>query len=215
MSTAASFGNADTLLPSLYASNSTTLDGANAFYRDTYWYVGTLSTLHDWEMDVNINASPTAYGASQGGYYGWGTHWNATANMFQYCPQGCSGWKTFTGIDIFGTVSNLTSYPLANNHWYRTRWYGHRGSTSTCTCSSGANCFFYDALTIYDVTAATTPETYVLVDASSGLPAGGIPINHSTWTSGPNPQVQLDMTTANATTSITVVSDTITFYSVH
>jgi hypothetical protein len=211
-STATSFGNADVLFPSLYASNSTTFDQALYYYRDVYFYVGKLSTLHDWEMDININASPTAYGASEGGYYGWGTHWNSTVSMWQYCPQNCAGWKTFKGIDITGVNANLTSYPLTNNHWYHIRQYGHRGAVASCTYSSGSNCYFYDFMTIYDVTAATSPITYYLVDATSGNPAGGIPVNHSTWTAGVVPQVQIDMTTANDNTSMHVVSDTVVFY---
>lgn len=216
-STATGFPNSDVLFPTLYAVNTTGMDAATYYYRDIYFQVTSLSTLHDWEMDINYNSSTTAYGAAgcsggttMCGYYGWGTHWNATAQMFQYCPQNCSGWKSFEGIDVTGVNPNLTSYPLTNNHWYHLRQYGHR--TPTCNYNSGSNCYFYDYMTIYDVTAATTPITYKLVDAISGLPAGGIPVNHSTWTSGVTPQVQIDMTAANTSTAVNVVSDTVTFY---
>jgi hypothetical protein len=208
--TAPSFGNADVLFPGLYASNSTTLDLACCFLRSMYFEVLSASTLHDFEMDVNINSSPTAYTASQGGYSGWGNHWSMTANMIQYCPQDCSGWRTLKGIDVAGAAANLTTYPLVSNHWYHLLIYGHRDPG--CTFASGSNCYFYDMMTIYDVTAATSPVTYHLVDAATDLAAGGIPVNHSTWTAGVTPQLQVDMTLANATTAVHVDSDVTAFY---
>lgn len=209
-STATGFGNSDVLFPTLYASNSTTLDLADHYVRSVYFYVGKLSTLHDWEMDINQNSSPTAYSGGTGGYFGWGTHWGASVTMFQYCPQNCSSWKTFKGIDVAGVQPNLTTYALTNNHYYHLIQYGHRNAG--CIPTSGSNCYFYDMMTIYDVTTATAPVTYYLVDATSGNPAGGIPVNHSTWTSGITPQVQLDMTTANDNVSMHVDSDTVIFY---
>jgi hypothetical protein len=208
--TAPSFGNADVLFPSLYASNSTTLDQACCYLRSMYFEVTSLTTLWDFEFDLNINSSPTAYTNSTGGYSGWGNHWNKSANMIQYCPQDCTGWKTLKGIDVAGVAANLTTYPLTTNHWYHLLIYGHR--EPSCTFASGSNCYFYDKLTIYDVTAATTPVTYHLVDASTGGPAGGIPVNHSTWTAGVTPQEQIDMTTANASTGVHINSDIVEVY---
>jgi hypothetical protein len=208
--TAPSFGNSDVLFPSLYASNSTTLDQACCYLRSLYFQPTSASTLRNFEFDLNINSSPTAYGASTGGYSGWGNHWSTTVNMIEYCPQDCTGWKTLKGIDVAGVAQNLTSYPLTTNHWYHVLIYGHRDAG--CTFASGANCYWYDTMTIYDVTAATTPVTYHLVEAATGNPAGGIPVNHSTWTAGVTPQVQVDMTTANASTSVHVESDIVEVY---
>lgn len=207
--TAAGFGNSDVLFPSLYATNSTTLDQACCYLRSIYFWVGALSTLWDWEMDININSSPTAYGASSGGYFGWGTHWGKGLTMFAYCPQDCSAWKAFKGKEIHGGA-DLTTYPLTSNHYYHLLQYGHRNPG--CTFASGSNCFFYDHMTIYDVTAGTAPATYYLVDSATGNPAGGIPVDHHTWTAGLVPQVQIDMTTAAASTNVSVQSDTVIVY---
>lgn len=208
--TAPSFGNADVLFPSLYASNSTTLDLACCYLRSLYFQVIAVSTLHDFEIDVNINSSPTAYTGGTGGYSGWGSHWGATPQMFQYCPQDCSGWKTFKGKDTAGVSADLTSYPLVSGHWYHILQYGHRDFP--CIPTQGSNCYWYDMMTIYDVTAGTAPVTYHLTDAATGNPAGGIPVNHSTWTAGVVPQEQLDSTTANAVTTVHVASDTVVVY---
>jgi hypothetical protein len=211
--TAPSFGNSDVLFPTLYASNSTTLDQACCYLRSMYFEVISISTLHNFEMDLNINSSPTAYSASNGGYSGWGNHYSTTSQMLEWCPQDCSGWKKLKGKDTAGIVADLTAYPLTNSHWYHLMLYGHRDPG--CTYSSGSACYWYDMMTIYDVTAGTTPVTYRLVDATSGNPAGGIPVNHSTWTAGVTPQVQVDMTTANATSAVHVASDTVEVYYLH
>lgn len=208
-STVSGHGNSDVLWPTDYPSNSTTLDNALYYYRDTYWIPDSLSTLHDWEFDVNINSSPTAYSGSTGAYTGWGFDWSVVSNMFRSCPQGCSGWTVLQGIDVAGGAP-LTSYPLTTGHTYRTRNFGHR--RAGCTATSGSNCFFYDYLTVYDVTAGSAPKTYALIDSSTGLPMGGIPVNHSTWASGADMQVQIDMTSAAASTQVRVISDTTEYY---
>ena len=208
--TAPSFGNSDVLATSVYVSNSTTLDTASHVYFDQYWCVDDLSTLHDWEFEPNINSSPTAYGASNGAFFGWGFHWNSTAQMFQYCPQNCSAWTTVKLVDITGTTPTLTTYPLTNGHCYRTRNYDHR--LPTCSFSSTQNCAFYDYFTIYDVTAATAPITYYVIDATTDQPAAFIPVDNHTFSSGVYDHMQLDMTTANATTQVRVISHTMTLF---
>jgi hypothetical protein len=209
--TAAGFGNADMLWPTLYASNSTTLDQACCYLRSIYFeLVTSVASLHDFEIDVNINSSPTAYTGGTGGYCGWGTHWGATPQMFQYCPQDCTGWKTFKGKDCAGVNPDLTQYPLTSGHWYHLLQYGHRDTV--CTAANGSNCYWYDMMTIYDVTAGTTPVTYHLVDAATGNPAGGIPVNHSTWTSGEDSQEQLDSILGSNTITVHVQSDTTVVY---
>ena len=210
-STAASFGNSDVLFTSVFVSNSVALDAATNVYYDQYFCIDNLSTLHDWEFEPNINSSPTAYGASNGGFFGWGFHWNATANAFQYCPQNCSAWVTVNGRDITGIHANLTTYSFTNNHCYRTRNYDHR--LPGCSFSSSSNCAFYDYFTIYDVTAGTTPITYALYDATTGLPISFTPVDNHTFSSGVYDHIQLDMTTANATTQVRVISHTTTLFS--
>jgi hypothetical protein len=210
-STASSNFNADSLFPTAYVSNSTTLDGALYYYRDTYFEIPTLTSSLNLEMDVNINSSPTAYGASTGAYFGWGFQYNNSTHTFQYCPQDCASWKNLTGIDVTGLNANLTTYTLTAGHWYHLRTYGHR--LAGCTFTSGSNCLFYDYMTFYDVTAGGTPITYGLVDTLTGGAAGGIPVNHSTWTSGPIIQVQIDLNVASTSATAHIVSDTTVFYS--
>jgi hypothetical protein len=74
-------------------------------------------------------------------------------------------------------------------------------------------CYFYDLLTVNDVTAGTAPITYRLVDSGTGQAAGGIPVDNHTWDSGPILQEQIDMVTDNATATAHIVSDTTVFYS--
>jgi hypothetical protein len=210
-STASGHGNSDVLWPSDYASNSTTLDNALYYYRDMYWCTDNVSTLHDWEFDVNINSSPTSYSAGTGAYTGWGEDWGVNSQMFRAAPQG-GGWTILKGIDVAGVHAPLTSYPLTTGHCYKTRQFGHR--RAACTASNSSNCFFYDYLTVYDVTSGESPTTYALVSASTGLPVGGIPVNHSLWASGPDMQVQIDMTSASASSQVRVISDTTEFYGV-
>jgi hypothetical protein len=209
-STASSFGNSDVLFTAVYTSNSTALDTATNAYFDQYWCVDDLSTLHDFEFEPNINSSPTAYGAGTGAFFGWGMHWNATANMFQYCPQNCSAWITLKGKDITGATADLTTYSLTNGHCYRTRNYNHR--LPGCNFSSGSACAFYDYLTVYDVTAGTTPITYKLLDAVSGLQPAFIPVDNHTFSSGVYDHIQLDMTAADTLTQVRVISHTLTYF---
>jgi hypothetical protein len=207
-STAGGHGNSDVLWPSQYTSNSTTLDNALAYYRDMYWCADNVSTLHDWEFDVNINSSPTAYSGGTGAYAGWGFDWGGTSGMFRAAPQS-NPWTVLLGVDVAGGA-NITSYPLTSGHCYKTRNFGHR--RASCTASSGSNCMFYDYLQIWDVTAATSPKTYALFDSVAVVPMGGIPVNLSSWASGPDMQVQIDMTAAAASTQVRVISDTTEFY---
>jgi hypothetical protein len=176
-STATSHGNSDVLWPSDYASNSTILDSVTNYYRDIYWCVDNLSTLHDWEMDVNLNSSPTAYSGGTGAYWGAGFDWGGTSQMFRACPQNCTAWTVLKGHDLAGG-SDLTSFPLTNGHCYRTRNYGHRNPG--CTFSSSSNCFFYDYLTVYDVTTQTPPQFQSLLTNNTDYSCvGALPC--STW----------------------------------
>jgi hypothetical protein len=201
----------DTLWPSSYPSNSTVLDTASAYYRDVYFMLPSVSTTHVLEMDVNINSSPTAYAAGKGAYFGWGFQYNVAAQAFQYCPQNCSNWISLRGIDVTGAHADLTTYVLTSNHWYHLRQYGHR--VLGCSFTSAVKCYFYDLLTVNDVTAGTAPITYRLVDSGTGQAAGGIPVDNHTWDSGPILQEQIDMVTDNATATAHIVSDTTVFYS--
>ncbi len=211
-STASSHGNSDVLFPSIYVSNSTTLDTALYVYVDQYFCVDDLATLHDFEFEPNVNSSPTAYGAANGAFFGWGFHWNENVQMFQYCPQNCSGWLTLKGIDVTGANPDLTSYPLTNGHCYRSRNYDHR--MPNCTFASSSNCAFYDYFTIYDVTAGAAPITYRWVDAGTGLPVGFIPVDLHTFASGVYDQVQLDMTSADTLTQVRVISHTMKLFAI-
>lgn len=220
--TATGHGNSDVLFPSNYATNSTTLDGANWYMRSFYVMWDSVSTLWDSEHDVNVNSSPTAYaqaGCSASGtvtqpcgYFGWGTHWGSGLSMWATCPQGCSGWHKMVWKDMAGGADVTTWVPTVN-HWYHVIEYGHRNAN--CSYGSSSNCYFYDFFTVYDVTAATAPHTYYILDSTTGLKAGGVPVNHSTWTSGITPQVQLDMTTAAATTGMHIQSDVTQIFSLN
>ena len=210
--------NSSVLFPTLWTSNSTTLDTGNWYMRSFYVMWDNVTTLWDSEHDVNINSSDTAYaqsGCSTGsvtspcGYFGWGMHWGKGLTMFAYCPQGCSSWKKFIFKSMNGG-SDLTSFTPTVNHWYHIIQYGHR--LKSCSYGSSSNCYFYDFFTLYDVTAGGTPVTYYTADATTGNPAGGVPVNHSTWTNGLYSQVQLDSTTAG-TTGMHIQSDITVIFS--
>jgi hypothetical protein len=217
--TAPSHGNADTLFPTNYASNSVTIDNACCYMRSVYLYFESPSTIWDWEQDVNVNSSPTAYAqagctANHGttkpcGYFGWGTHYGRGIAMWATCPQNCSGWHKMIWKNMRGGADVTTWVPIVN-HIYHVIQYGHRDAN--CTYKTTSNCYFYDFMTVYDVTAGATPQTYYIIDSTTGGPAGGIPVNHSTWSSGLVPQTQIDMTTANSSTGVRVVSDTTVLY---
>jgi hypothetical protein len=210
--TAASFGNSDVLATAVFVSNSTTLDAVTNVYFDQYFCVDNLSNTHDIEFEPNINSSPTAYGAGTGAFSGWGWHWNSTVQMFQRCPQNCSGWLTVKLVDIDGVNPTLTTYPLTQGHCYRTRNYDHR--LPGCSFSSATACAFYDYFTIYDVTAGALPITYFVVDATSGLPIGFIPVDNHTFASGVYHHMQTDMTIPSATSQIRWVSGTMTLFNI-
>lgn len=201
--TTTGYGNADTLWPTNWIS---ALDTSRYVMRSLFFYVEDVSTLWDFEFDTNYNSSA-------GYYYGWGTHWGKGAGMFQYCPQNCTGWKTLRFTPVAGG-SSINTYALTTGHYYFMSWWLSRGDVATCTPSSGSNCYTYDYALIYDQTAGTTPTLYSLLDDTSGLAAGGIPIDHSTWTRNlETSQIQIDSVYANTTTGIRVISDVTTFYS--
>lgn len=208
-STAAALGNSDVLFTAVYGNEDAAYDTATNVYFDQYFCIDNLSTLHDLEFEPNINSSSAAYTAGTGAFFGWGFHWNATANSFQYCPQNCSAWITVKGKDLAGGA-DLTTYSFTNGHCYRTRNYDHR--LPGCSFSSASACAFYDYFTVYDVTAGTTPKTYALLDAVSGFQPAFIPVDNHTFTSGVYDHIQLDMTSASATTQVRVISHTMKIY---
>lgn len=218
-STASGHGNADVLFPTNYASNSVALDNACCYMRSVYLYFESPTTLWDWEQDVNVNSSPTAYaqsgcssnrGSSKPcGYFGWGSHYGKGIGMWATCPQNCSGWHKMKWKDMQGGA-DVTSWTPIASHIYHVIQYGHRDVN--CTYATTSNCYFYDFITIYDVSAGESPKTYYIIDSTTGGPAGGVPVNHSTWTSGLVPQTQIDMTTASSSTGVRVVSDTTVVY---
>jgi hypothetical protein len=184
----ASFTNVSMLFPTLWGSNSTTLDLATGYMDSFYWSIPSGSAPRNLETDTNLNSSPTAYTAGQGAYYGWGVHYSFPNTMYEVCPQNCSSWTTVKFHPV-GGGSPLTTYPITLGHVYHTVIYGHRG------VGAGYNSFCYDAMTVYDVTALGTPTTYTLTDGS-GATLCYAPVNHSTWTAGPDTQAQLDSSSA-------------------
>lgn len=198
-STAGGVGNSDVLFTAVFANEDVALDAATNVELYQYFCVDNLSNTHDIEFEPNINSSSTAYTAGTGAFFGWGFHWNATANSFQYCPQNCSAWITVKGKDLAGGA-DLTTYTLTQGHCYKTRNYNHR--LPGCSFSSASACAFYDFFTIYDVTAGTVPKTYALLDAVSGLQPAFIPVDNHTFSSGVYDHFQIDMTTASATAQL-------------
>lgn len=199
-STAGGAGNSDVLFTAVFSNEDAALDAATNVEISQYFCVDNLSNTHDIEFEPNVNSSSTAYGLGKGAFFGWGFHWNSTANSFQYCPQNCSAWITVRGKDITGVHADLTTYTLTQGHCYRTRNYDHR--LPGCSFSSGAPCAFYDLFTIYDVTAGTAPITYALLDAVSGLQPAFVPVDNHTFSSGVYDHFQIDMTTASATAQL-------------
>lgn len=207
MSTAASFGNADMLFPSFYASaSSTALDAATWYYDDVYFIVPSHTNLHAMENDVGIVSSPNSYLGSSKSEMVWGTQYSWTANMWQYCPQNCSAFKTFKFCLLSNLSSCVSTYALTDGDAYRVQWYGSRSSVSSTYC--------YNYIVVYDVTAGGTPTAYALYDNASGLVACGSPINQPTFASGAYVQNQVDMTVANASTSYDIISRTTQYFSV-
>jgi hypothetical protein len=211
VSTAAGFPNADVLWPRDYPTVSADLDNARFYYRDFYFMIPNVATIHNLEADVNYNCSAAAYAAGECAYTGWGFQYNGASHTLQYCGQNCLSWQDFRGIDVTATHPDLTTFTAISGHWYHIRQYGHRNPG--CTFTSPTNCAFYDALSLNDVTAGATPITYRLVDAVTGLAAGFIPVDNHTYAAGPDIQVQIDETTAPTSGTAHIESDTTVFYS--
>lgn len=206
MSTATSFPNADMLFPSFYATaSSTALDAATNYYDDVYFIVPSLTNLHALENDVGIVSSPNSYLGSSKSEMVWGTQYSTTAGMWQYCPQNCSAFVTLRFCLVSNPSSCITSYSLTAGDAYRMQWYGSRTSVSSSYC--------YNNIVVYDVTAGGTPTAYILKDNNTGLTPCGSPINQGTFASGAYVQNQVDMTTANVSTSYDIVSRTTQFFS--
>lgn len=203
--TAPSFGNADMLWLSFYASNSTNLDLATNVIDDVYFMPTSLSTLHDLENDTGIVSSPNSFMGTSKANVVWGTHWNSTAAAFQYCPQGCSAWVTLKLCDITSPSTCISTEALTNNTGYRAVWYETRGAVGSTYC--------YNFLTFYAM--GSSPKTYALYDNNTGGPPCGTAINQPTYASGVYLQNQLDMTTANASSAYYIISRTTTFYYMH
>ncbi len=201
-STAIGHGNSDVLFPTGWNS-SAGVDAADHWFRQIYFRINNLANLWNWEVDTN-------YTASDGSYFGWGKHWNRSIAAFQYCPQNCTGWVTERWTNV-ATGAVVTSYPFVVSHIYGLQMFYSRDAG--CTYSSLSKCYWYDFVRIWDVTAGTAPVLYSVLDNATGTRAGGIPINHTTWTKPfPHTQVQIDMTAANASTSVDVDSDIVMAY---
>ena len=142
------------------------------------------------ELDLNHTLSTDDY-------VGPGSHYNFGLGEWDYCPQGCSGWKK---MNLMSGGLNVTPAFPANHHIYM-EWYYHR--TASCSSSSGANCYFYDAACFKDYTAGSAMVCGNWQDATTGQTPGGIPVHKAGFTTNQiNVQHQLDFNSASFTGSV-------------
>ncbi len=142
------------------------------------------------ELDLNHTLSTDDY-------VGPGSHYNFGLAEWDYCPQGCSGWKKMNLVNANGIVTP----PFPAGHSLYMEWYYHR--TLACTHTSGSNCYFYDAACITDVTAGTPQVCGAWQDATTGLTPGGIPVLKTGFTTNQiNVQHQIDYNCVSCTRSI-------------
>ena len=142
------------------------------------------------ELDLNHTLSTDDY-------VGPGSHYNFGLGEWDYCPQGCSGWKK---MNLMSGGLNVTPAFPANHHIYM-EWYYHR--TASCSSSSGANCYFYDAACFKDYTAGSAMVCGNWQDATTGQTPGGIPVHKAGFTINQiNVQHQLDFNSASFTGSV-------------
>lgn len=204
-----SYPNASLLWPSFYKTTSATLDSALYYYRAFYFKVLSSATVRNAEFDFNINSSNASYTACATtiagicGYYGWGSDYSFTINMWRICPQNCTGWTALRFCPIAGG-SCVTTYTITPGTWYYVRQYGHR--TANCNYGSATNCYFYD---YWQIAPAGSALVGYAVQDTSGNPVGGIPVNNSTWESGETQQEQIDRSDTNGGSGeVDVVNDT-------
>jgi hypothetical protein len=114
---------------------------------------------------------------------------------------------------VSATGATLTTYTVTQGHWIHERIYMDRDPVATCNASSTSACFHYRQLYLEDVTAGTGGTLYTLYDTTTNQTPAGIPVSYPTWTKSQfTLQVQLDMNTANASTSVDVNTDNLTAY---
>jgi hypothetical protein len=186
--------------------NSTATDSADHWLSQFYFSLDNLP--NDWNIERDSN-----YTQSDGSYFGWGLHWNRAIQMWQYCPQNCSAWITLRFTNI-STGAVVTGYPFAANDVIAMQVF--MSHDPGCTYASLSKCYWYDYVRIWNVTTGTAPVLYSLLDHVSGTRAGGIPINHTTWTRPfPHTQWQIDKVSGSAGTSSTVRVNSDVFMGYH
>ena len=145
------------------------------------------------ELDLN-------HTLSNDDYVGPGSHYNFGLSEWDYCPQGCGGWRKMNLVSGGSTVTP----PFPAGHSIYMEWYYHR--TIPCASTSSSNCYFYDSACFKDITAGGSWVCGNWQDASSGLTPGGIPVHKSGFTKNEiNVQHQIDFNCSACT--ITVNSD--------
>lgn len=145
------------------------------------------------ELDLNHTLSTDDY-------IGPGGHYNFGLGEWDYCGQGCSGWKKMNLVSGGVTVTP----PFPPGHHIYMEWYYHR--TNTCTATSSVNCYFWDSACFKDYTAGTGMVCGDWRDAATGLTPGAIPVFKAGFTTNQiNLQHQIDFNCSSCT--ITVNSD--------
>lgn len=187
-----SFPNVSMLWPTAWPTNNPIVDLPTNWLDSWYWKIDSGALPRNMEVDVNINSSPTAYGMSQGGYYGAGLDYSYPASSWRACPQNCPAWINLKLCPV-PSGSCITTWTPTAGDVYHSVLYGHRG------VGGGFNNYCYDAMTLYDVTAAAAPVTYTITDTSNNLVCG-VPANLPTFASGADTQAQIDQSSSGTAT---------------
>ena len=154
----------------------------------------------EWDTDHHLSGNDL---------FGFGVHYDWSTQKLYYCPQNCVAWAAMNIVESNGTVHTTFNWPA--NDWIYTQIYEHR--TPSCSSSSGSNCMFYDYACYQDYTAGTGRVCGNLVDATSGLTPGGIPVSLPSWTRNQFiKQHQIDILQANGAVTATVDFDNLVAY---
>jgi hypothetical protein len=177
-------------------------DAATNLIREVWWSSPDFTQLENIEYD-------TIYVASNKDTYGYGWQYNnqSGTKMFQVATQ-TGSWRTVNLVPVSGGAT-LTTYPLTAGHVYHTALTMTKPTGDICSGS----CMAYTTLYLEDVTSGVAGQLYNIIQASTGKQ----PVNTSTtedWATNEFiTQWQIDgNTTAGATATINVSSDTLTAF---
>lgn len=190
--------NTSLLAPTKFSFSSTAAD--HYVVQSCVTVPTTTGTGFHLEMDLNHTLPDHSY-------VGPGSHYNFPLLEWDYCMQGCSGWKKMNLVS--GGVTVTPAFP-AGHHIYM-EWAYSR--TPSCSSSSTSQCVNYDAACFQDYTAGSPMVCGQWKDATTGLTPGGIPVLKSSFPPEINTQIQMDYDQGGITRSVNVDFRNVVAYS--